>query len=169
MAVSGQTAKLIAIDLDNTLWGGILGDDGAAALAIGGDYPGNTFKTFQTTLKRLTERGIALAILSKNDEDLALKTIDRLPNMVLKSQDFVAHRINWLPKADNLKAICGELNLSEKHVLFVDDNPTEREYMRQALPAVKVLDLPQDTAEYTRALINCPWITTLAVTDEDKE
>lgn len=168
LAVSGRTTKLIAIDLDNTLWGGVLGDDGISNLMVGGDYPGNTFMAFQATLKQLAGRGIALAILSKNDAKHALNAIDSLPNMILRSKDFVSYRINWLTKADNLEQICAQLDLNAEHVLFIDDNPAEREQMRQKMPSVKVLDLPADTAYYSHALITCPWITTINITKEDK-
>ncbi len=163
----GMSSRLIIVDLDNTLWGGVLGEDGAAGLKIGGDWPGNAYRAFQTCLRRLSARGIALAVVSKNDEDLALSALDSLPDMAIRSGDLAAHRINWRPKWQNIFEICEELSLGAEHVLFIDDNPVEREAVRRNLPAVKVLDLPNDPAHYMTTLMACPWIEALATTVED--
>ena len=106
----GKTARIVVTDLDNTLWGGVLGEVGLTGLKIGGDYPGNAYATFQRALKALLPRGIALAVSSKNDEDLALRAIDELPSMILRSGDFVARRINWQPKWQSIRDIADELN-----------------------------------------------------------
>ncbi|HEV3022527.1 MAG TPA: HAD-IIIC family phosphatase, partial [Pirellulales bacterium] len=168
LAMQGATARLIVLDLDNTLWGGVLGEDGVAGLQLGGDYPGNAFAAFQRCLKRLTGRGVALAVASKNDADEALRAIRKLPSMVLGETDFAAWRINWLPKWRNIESIAGELNLGLRHVLFVDDNPAEREQIRQMLPDVRVLELPADPALYTEALLSSPHLECLSITDEDR-
>jgi FkbH-like protein len=168
LATVGKTARLVVVDLDNTLWGGVLGEDGMAGVHIGGDYPGNAFAAFQQALKTLIARGIALAVCSKNDEDLATKAIEELPAMGIRLDDLVAHRINWRPKSVNLAEIAEELSLGLDSILFVDDNPVEREAMRRALPGVKVLDLPTDPAEYVDALLRSPWLAVAAVTSEDR-
>lgn len=168
LAILGKAARVVVVDLDNTLWGGVLGEDGLAGIRIGGDYPGNAFATFQRALSALPRRGVALAISSKNDEDLALRAIDELPSMVLKSGDFSARRINWQPKWENIRDIAAELNLGLDSVLFVDDNPVEREAVRRNLPGVKVLDLPPDPALYADALMSSPHLAVVTITAEDR-
>jgi len=111
LAALGKTARVILLDLDNTLWGGVLGEEGLAGVRIGGDYPGNAFLAFQRTLKAIAERGVALAVCSKNDGDLAIKAMDTLPEMQIRTADLVAHRINWRPKWQNIQEIADELNL----------------------------------------------------------
>lgn len=169
LAASGRTARLIVLDLDNTLWGGVLGEDGVEGIRLGGDYPGNAHKALQRALKRLSARGIALAVASKNDADLALAAIDTHPEMEIRSTDLVGHRINWLPKSDNILALCEELSLGAASALFVDDNPVEREIVRRAAPEVRILDLPQDPAGYVEALLTSPWLAAIEVTAEDRK
>lgn len=167
LAAIGKTVRLIALDLDNTLWGGVLGEDGPEGVHLGGDYPGNAFVDFQKALKRLSARGIALALVSKNDADLALKMLDEHPAMQIRSSDVVSHRINWQPKWQNVREICEELNLGLESVLLIDDNRVEREQMRRNQPAVKILELPDDPTGYTKALEQCPWLDLVSVTAED--
>ncbi len=169
LAAMGRTARVVVLDLDNTLWGGVLGEDGIDGIRLGGDYPGNAFKAFQRALKRVSARGIGLAVASKNDADLALKAIDGHPEMEIRSADLVAHRIDWNPKSENVLAICEELNLGLGSCLFVDDNPVEREAVRRSLPDVKTLELPADPAEYAAALLASPWLTVIDVTAEDRK
>lgn len=168
LAATGRTARLIVLDLDNTIWGGVLGEDGIEGIIIGDDYPGNTFTAFQRVLKSLSKRGVALAIASKNDEDLALKAIDEKPGMEIRSRDIVGHRINWQPKSENIQSLCDELGLGCGSVLFVDDNPVECEAVRRNLPEIKVLQLPCDSSDYANALMSSPWLNVIAVTNEDK-
>jgi FkbH-like protein len=167
LAAIGKSVRLIALDLDNTLWGGVLGEDGPEGVHLGGDYPGNVFADFQKALKRLAARGIALAIVSKNDTDLALKMLDEHPAMEIRSTDVASHRINWQPKWQNIQEICDELSLGLESVLLIDDNRVEREQMRRNLPAVKILDLPDDPAFYAASLEECPWLDVVSVTAED--
>ena len=165
---SGRTARLIVLDLDNTLWGGVLGEDGLEGLALGGDHPGNAFSEFQRNLKLLSESGIALAVCSKNDDQHAVDAMSALAEMHLRPDDLVSRRINWKPKYQNVIEICDELSLGPASVLFVDDNPVERQQMRQFLPDVKVLDLPDDPALYVQTLLDSPWLANLETTKEDK-
>lgn len=167
LSVTGRTIRLLLLDLDNTLWGGILGEDGISGIRIGGDYPGNTYAAFQKTLLRLAERGIALAICSKNDESHALEAMNSLPEMIIKPKDIVTHRINWNPKYQNAADICKELNLGPESAMLIDDNPIEREQMRQQNAGIRVLELPEDPALYTKTLLDSPWLECLQLTDED--
>ena len=168
-AVLVKPARLIVLDLDNTLWGGVLGEDGIEGIKIGGDYPGNAFADFQHALKSLSERGVALAICSKNDEDLALNAIDNHDEMVLRRSDIVSHRINWSPKWQNIRDIAQELDLGLGSVLFIDDNPVERESVMRNLPEVHVLDLPADATGYVAALRSSIWIESVKVGKEDRQ
>jgi len=169
LAKTGGTARLIVVDLDNTLWGGVAGEDGVDGLRIGGDFPGNAFAAFQCALKNLSQRGIALAIASKNDADLINTVFAERSEMRLHLDDFAATKIDWNLKWQNVQALADELGLGLGNVLFVDDNPIEREQMRQFLPAVKVLELPGDPTEYTQALLSSPYLSFLKITDEDRK
>jgi FkbH-like protein len=152
-AVRGGARKLVVVDLDNTLWGGVVGDDGWEALRLGGhDGTGEAFVEFQRALQRLAREGVLLAIVSKNDEAVALEAIDRHDAMVLRRDDFVGWRINWDDKAANIAALAAELNLGLQSVVFLDDNPHERERVRAALPEVLVPDWPEDPAAYPSAV-----------------
>lgn len=167
LSITGGAARLVVVDLDNTLWGGVLGEDGASGVKLGGDYPGNAFRALQGALSALSQRGVALAICSKNDEDLALQAFAQLPAMILRPSDFAALRINWRPKWENVRDIAAELNLGLGSVLFIDDNPVEREAMRANLPEVKVLELPSEPALYAGALLASPYVASVVTTAED--
>lgn len=144
----GQSRKVIVCDLDNTLWGGVVGDDGASNIKVGAPDPvGECFHAFQTALKGLRSRGILLTICSKNDEKFALSVIEEHPAMVLRKSDFVAWRINWKDKAGNLLALAEELNLGLDSFVFFDDSPQERDQVRQILPQVYTPDLPVSPSE----------------------
>ncbi len=167
IALLGKSARVVVLDLDNTLWGGILGEDGLAGIRLGGDYPGNAFTTFQRTLKKLPARGIGLAVCSRNDRDLALEAIDTHSSMLIRSTDLIALRIDWRAKSENLREIADELNLGLDSLLFVDDNPVEREQIRLKLPEVKILDLPASPAFFADTLADCPWLQSVGLTAED--
>ena len=166
-SATGRTARAIVVDLDGTLWGGVAGEDGIAGIQIGGDHPGNAFARLQRALRSLRERGVLLAIASKNDEPLALQVLREHPAMVLRPDDFVTTRIDWQPKPQHLRSIALELGFAPGQLLFVDDNPVERERMRQELPAVQVLELPEDPSGYADALLRHPSLQAIDVTAED--
>ena len=167
-AIYGRTAKCLVLDLDNTLWGGVVGDDGVRGLKIGeGDAEGEAFKAFQEYLLLLKKRGLLLAVCSKNDEANALEPFEQLPEMVLKREDFVAFKANWDPKPDNIEQIARELNIGLDALVFVDDNPAERELVRQSLPEVRVVELSSDPADYPRLLDQSGWLELVKLTDED--
>jgi FkbH-like protein len=167
MAQTGKTARALAIDLDNTLWGGVVGDDGVENLKLGTDHPGNQFLAVQGVLKALSRRGLLLTLVSKNTESVALEAIRGLGAMVLGEKDFVAWRINWDPKSMNIDALARELDLSTGSFLFVDDNPVERAEVGENVPGVVVPDLAADPSEWLRALLAHPALTTLALSAED--
>jgi len=149
----GAGRKLVILDLDDTLWGGIIGDDGIDGVKLGGHDPvGEAFFDFQTALRTLLRRGILLAIVSKNEESVALHAIENHPEMVLKKENFAAWRINWNDKAANVIEVVEELNLGLQSVVFIDDNPAERDRVREALPEVFVPDWPKDKTQYTTTL-----------------
>ena len=138
-----QRKKCLVLDLDNTLWGGVLGEDGIDGIKLGGDYPGNAFFYWQRSLLQLAKNGVILAICSKNNENDVIQAWQLNPNMVLKREHFAAVRINWNDKATNLSELADELNIGLDSMVFVDDNPTERELIKQMLPQVEVPDFPE--------------------------
>jgi len=165
-ALKKGTAKVLALDLDNTLWGGIYGEDGVAKLLCDDEFPGNAFKAFQRECLRLKSQGFLLALLSKNNPD-AISAFGTHKGMLLKEDDFVATRINWEPKPLNIRSIAEELNLGLDSFVFIDDSPHEREAMRRMCPEPLVPELPDDPAlrpQWLRALA-ATWPTRL--TEED--
>lgn len=134
--------KCLVLDLDNTLWGGILGEDGIDGIKIGGDYSGKAFLFFQKGLLELGRNGVILAVCSKNNEQDVLEAWEKNPFMALHKEHFAAYRINWKDKATNIRELAEELNLGLDSFVFVDDNPSERELIKQLLPMVAVPDFP---------------------------
>jgi FkbH-like protein len=166
----GRTKKVIVCDLDNTLWGGIVGDDGPQNLKLGAPDPvGECFCTFQKTLKGFASRGILLAICSKNNEKVALSVIEEHPAMELRKSDFAAWRINWNHKAENLVALADELNLGLDSFVFLDDSPQERDQVRQLLPQVLTPDLPESPSDYAPFLSSLNCFETSSIGKEDFE
>jgi FkbH-like protein len=167
LSVRGKTARILVLDLDNTLWGGVLGEDGIEGVKIGGAYPGSAFKEFQTALRALTDRGIVLALASKNDEDLALRMIADHPEMALRPADFVSHRINWSEKASNIQDMLDEIGLGAGSCMFIDDNPVEREKVRKVLPDCIVPEFPEAPETLTDWLLENPFLECLELTGSD--
>jgi FkbH-like protein len=165
----GLNRKCIVLDLDNTLWGGVVGEDGISGLQLGADAPGNAFVAFQRELERLWRRGVLLAVCSKNNIDDALPVFDSHPAMVLRREHIAASRINWQPKATNLREIAAELNIGLDSLVFFDDNPIERAAVRTELPEVLVPELPVDPAQYRAALLELDVFESLALTAEDRQ
>lgn len=152
VAVLRSPAKCLVVDLDNTLWGGVLGEDGPEAIKIGGDYPGNVFKDLQAALLGYYHKGFLLAIASKNEEDLVRKTLDAHPEILLRTGHFADIQANWQPKPDNLREIAKTLNIGVDSLVFIDDNPVERAQVRAELPEVCVVELPTDPIGYLSAV-----------------
>ena len=153
-AVLRAPAKCLVLDLDNTLWSGVLGDDGPEGIIMGDDYPGNVFKDFQAALLGYHNKGFLLAIASKNDQDLVLETLDSHPEMLLKTRHFSAIKCSFGAKAQALQEIAEELNIGVDSLVFIDDNPLERAQIQRALPGVRVVELPTDPLGYRAALRN---------------
>jgi FkbH-like protein len=164
----GLAKKLVVVDLDDTLWGGVVGDVGWENLVLGGhDACGEAFVAFQKGLVALTRRGVAVAVVSKNDEATALEAMRSHPEMIVKPEMLAAHRINWRDKAQNIAEIAAELNLGLQSVVFIDDNPVERGRVGEALPEVLVPDWPRDPTHYPRALEALRCFDTPHVSKED--
>ncbi|HLX86100.1 MAG TPA: HAD-IIIC family phosphatase [Terriglobales bacterium] len=167
--LSGRTAKVVVVDLDNTLWGGVIGEDGMTGIKIGPEYPGAAFQALQRTLLDLSRKGILLAVCSKNNLDDAMEAIEKHPGMLVRAKHFAAVRINWMDKAQNLREIAQELNVGIDALAFVDDNPFEREQVRATLPEVTVIDLPKNPLEYSGAVRNCAVFERLTLSSEDQQ
>lgn len=163
----GLAKKCIVVDLDNTLWGGVVGEDGISKLEIGETPLGLAYTNFQRALKALTYRGIFLAIISKNNFDDAIAVFRQHPHMILKEKDFVAMKINWNEKWVNMKELSQELNIGLDAIMFLDDNPMERVSMSYHLPEVLTPDLPSDPTHYTKILWELPDLEVLSLTGED--
>jgi FkbH-like protein len=166
--LSGGARKVILLDLDETLWGGIVGEVGWSHLRLGGHDPvGEAYLDFQKELKTLRRRGILLALISKNDEAVALEAIRNHPEMALRTEDFVGWRINWEDKAQNIADLVAALNLGLDSAVFIDDHPTERGRVRDALPEVLVPDWPEDPALFRSTLLSLRCFDVPALSRED--
>ncbi len=167
--LSGRVCKVLVCDLDNTLWGGVVGEDGLAGLRLDEGYPGEAYRSLQRAILDLARRGVVLAICSKNNSDDAMRAISEHPGMLLRPHDFAAQRINWGDKVQNLRDIATELNLGLDAVAFLDDNPAERDLVRSLLPEVVVIELPEDPFGFAEALRRCPVFERLSLSAEDGE
>ncbi len=166
--ISGLSKKCLVLDLDNTMWGGVLGEDGIEGIKIGIEPPGNAFSDFQKAVKTLLRRGIILAINSKNDLELVKEAFKKRPEMVLKLDDFAAIRANWQDKAQNMREIAAELNIGIDSFVFMDDNPAERFLIKNELPEVLTVDMPEDCSNYAQTLLDLDVFEALHITAEDK-
>ena len=164
-----QRKKCLVLDLDNTLWGGVLGEDGVDGIQLGGDYPGKAYSYWQKALLQLSHHGVILAVCSKNNESDVQEAWDKNTAMVLKREHFGALRINWQDKVTNLQAMAEELNIGLDSMVFVDDNPAERELVKQLLPQVEVPDFPEKPYQlmsFFKSLVD-KYFRIYAVTAED--
>ena len=160
--------KCIVLDLDNTLWGGVAGEDGLQGISLSTVAEGAHFIAFQQALLDLYHRGIILAINSQNNIEDAMNIIRNHPNMILKEHHFAALRINWQDKTLNIRELATELNIGLDSMVFIDDNPTQREAMRSFVPEVETPELPKDSSRYTIFLHSLPYFESQVITDEDK-
>jgi FkbH-like protein len=182
--LSGKTAKALVVDLDNTLWGGVIGEDGMSGIKLGTEYPGAAYQLLQRALLDLSRKGILLAVCSKNNPDDAMEVLEKHPGMLLRPANFAAMRINWNDKPQGLREIAAELNIGLDSLAFLDDNPFEREQVRATLPEVLVMDLPQgsteydsmqyesmkaDPMQYAAVVRDCPAFERLTLSVEDRE
>ncbi len=167
--LTGRACKVLVTDLDNTLWGGVIGEDGFEGIKVGTEYPGAAYQALQRAMLDLHHRGILLAVCSKNNADEAMAALQRHPGMLLRPQHFAAMRINWNDKVQNLREIAAELNIGTDALAFLDDNPVERELVRAEMPEVTVIQLPQDAVGFAAALRDSPVFERLALSAEDRE
>jgi FkbH-like protein len=168
-AVMGRSRKCLVLDLDNTLWGGVIGDDGVAGIKLGqGSADGEAFLAIQQMALALRNRGVVLAVCSKNEDDAARSPFRDHAEMVLKENHVAVFQANWVDKAANLKAIAETLNIGVDALVFLDDNPAERDQIRRELPMVAVPELPADPALYPRTLMAAGYFEAVAFSDEDR-
>ncbi len=160
--------KCLVVDLDNTLWGGVVGEDGPSGIALGDLHPGNVYKSFQRSLLRLRDRGILLAVASKNNERDALDVLERHPDCLLRPEHFAAMQISWQDKASSLRAIAQQLNIGTDALAFFDDNAVEREWVHSELPEVAVIDVPVNATGYARAVTASGLFDQVALSREDQ-
>ena len=169
LALRGKFNKCLILDLDNTTWGGIVGDDGVENIKIGDLGIGKAFSKLQTWAKALKERGVILCICSKNDEANAKEPFEKHPDMVLRLEDISVFVANWENKASNIRNIQEILNIGFDSVVFLDDNPFERNLVRLELPDVIVPELPEDPAEYLDYLLSLNLFETVSFSENDKD
>lgn len=169
-AARGKARKCLVLDLDNTLWGGVIGDDGVAGIALGqGSAAGEAFLAIQRMALELRRRGVVLAVCSKNEDETARIPFREHPDMLLREDHIAVFQANWTDKAANLRAIAETLNIGVDALVFLDDNPAEREQVRQKLPQVAVPELPEDPALYPRLLAAGGYFEAVAFSGEDRE
>jgi len=169
-ALRGHSRKCLVLDLDNTVWGGVIGDDGLEGIKLAqGDATGEAHLALQEMALTLRQRGIVLAVSSKNEEAAARAPFQKHPEMLLKEDHFAVFQANWQDKATNIKAIAEELCLGLDAMVLVDDNPMERDLVRRMLPQVAVPELPEDPALYARTLAAAGYFESIAFSAEDRE
>jgi FkbH-like protein len=167
LAYTGKFKKCLILDLDNTLWGGIIGDDGIEGIEIGDLGVGKAFSKFQSWIKQLKARGIILTVCSKNTEHIAKEPFEKHPDMVLKLTDIALFVANWNNKPDNIRYIQSVLNIGFDSMVFLDDNSFEREMVKKEIPEIVVPDLPEDIADYLPFLYRLNLFETASFTEED--
>ena len=166
-AIFGNTKKALVLDLDNTLWGGVIGDESADQIKIGNETAvGEAHWELQAYLRQLRDRGILLTVSSKNDYQIAREGFNH-PQTVLKFEDFAAFQANWEPKSENIKMIANQVNVGTDSLVFLDDNPSERELVMQQLPEVTVPDVGDDIAKYAAILDRSGLFETISISNED--
>ena len=165
--IQGLNKKCLVLDLDNTLWGNIIGEDGFEGIKMGPYPEGRSFVEFQKVIKSLSENGIILAINSKNNQNETMKVINEHPHMILREKDFSCIKINWNDKISNMKEIAKELNIGLDRIVFFDDDPINRELLRMSLPEVNTIELPKDPSIYAQILRDLNDFNTLKITNDD--
>ena len=163
----GNLTKVLVLDLDNTLWGGVIGDDGLEGIRLGGNAEGESFKQFQSYIKSLKDRGYILTVCSKNNESIAMEVFHTHQEMVLQEEDIALFVINWNDKASNIEYISRVLNLGLDSFVFIDDMPFERELVRRRLPMVKVPEMPEDVTDYIAAIEKSGILENIGFSKED--
>ena len=169
-AIKGLFKKCLILDLDNTVWGGVIGDDGLEGIELGhGLGIGKAFTEFQMWIKKLKQRGIIICVASKNNEDTAKEPFEKHPDMILKLNDIAVFQANWETKVDNIRTIQGILNIGFDSMVFLDDNPFERNMVRENIPGITVPELPEDPAMYLEYLYSQNLFETASYSNADKD
>ena len=169
-AIKGQFKKCLILDLDNTVWGGVIGDDGLEGIQLGhGLGIGKAFTEFQMWVKKLKQRGVIICVASKNNEETAKEPFEKHPDMVLKLEDIAVFQANWETKVDNIRTIQRILNIGFDSMVFLDDNPFERNIVRENIPGITVPELPQDPGEYLEYLYSLNLFETASYSQADKD
>jgi FkbH-like protein len=169
-ALRGKSRRCLILDLDNTLWGGVIGDDGLEGIVLGqGDPQGEAFLAVQSAALALRERGVVLAVSSKNSDEIARLPFRQHPEMLLRENHLAVFQANWNDKASNIRAIADELSLGLESLVFLDDNPAERRLVRDMLPEVAVPELPEDPALYVRTLLAAGYFEAHVFSPEDQK
>ena len=169
-AIKGQFKKCLILDLDNTVWGGVIGDDGLEGIELGhGLGIGKAFTEFQMWIKKLKQRGIIICVASKNNEETAKEPFEKHPDMILKLDDIAVFQANWGTKVDNIRTIQGILNIGFDSMVFLDDNPFERNMVRENIPGITVPELPEDPAMYLEYLYSLNLFETASYSNADKD
>lgn len=161
--------KCIVLDADNTLWGGIIGEDGIANIALGNEFPGNAYRAFQESLLHLQKKGVMLAVASKNNESDFFEMLDTHDAMVLKRDHFTVFKVNWESKADNIRSIAQELNIGIDSIVFIDDSAKELAEVRERLPGVICIQTPEDLEHLPGVLDESDYFDFDEITDEDRQ
>lgn len=166
----GKSRRVLVLDLDNTLWGGVIGDDGVEGIILGqGSAAGEAHLAIQRIAKAYAGRGVILCVASKNTHDIAMEAFHRHPDMVLREDDIAAAQINWNDKASNIRALAQTLNLGLESFVFLDDNPVERKQVRGELPEVAIPELPADPADWPVVLQGAGYFEQISFTEEDRK
>ena len=165
----GRSSKVLVCDLDNTLWSGVVGEDGVEGIKVDREYPGVAYRKVQRAILDIKRRGIVLALASKNNRADALEALRGHPGMLVRPEDFSAERIDWRPKSQSLREIAAELKVGLDSLAFLDDNPAEREHVRGELPEVTVIELPVDPMGYADVISSHPALQRIALSTDDSE
>ena len=169
LPITGTVRKAVVVDLDNTLWGGVIGEDGPEGIKLGIDYPGAAYLELQKVLLNFHRRGIILAVASKNNPADAMEILEKHPSMLLRPKHFAAMQLNWSAKSQSLRAIAQELKIGTDALVFIDDNPAEREEVRQELPEVLVVEMPKDPMDYAATVRDLPSMERVRIVTEDRD
>ncbi|NEU27829.1 HAD-IIIC family phosphatase [Paenibacillus polymyxa] len=167
-AYLGLSKKCLVLDLDNTLWGGVIGDDGPANIQLGSLYPGNCFVNLQRIAKRLKQQGVILAVCSKNEFSIVEEALENHPEMLLRQTDFSIMQVNWEPKNENIRYLANQLNIGLDSLVFIDDSPFERQLVASTIPEVTVIDIGTEPALYLNSLLETGYFNVLQTTETDQ-
>lgn len=165
----GLTKKALVLDCDNTLWGGIIGEDGIDGIKLGPDWPGSEYLDLQRAILELYNQGVILAVNSKNNHADVINVLREHRHMLLREEHFASIKCNWQPKPENMRQLAKEINIGIDSLVFIDDNPAEREMMRQMLPQVSTIEMPDNPSLFAQTLRSTSYFAQAFLTDEDRK